>query len=280
MGRNPQFTVVIPTRDRPLALERCLAALAKQESCGEFEIVVVDDGSNEADKVVAVVAKSPRARLVRIPPTGSAPARNRGARESTASIVFLLDDDCEPRPGWAAALLATVEDGADVAAGRSVNPDLADALSEATQIVLDYLTLQSLRPDGTLGFAPTYNLACPRSVLLDVPFDESYGNSGADRDWCVRIARRGYTIVFDPDAVVDHRQTLDLGGFWQKHHRYGRGSTRFHRAQRVQFERPGFYVGLLRSGFRKGAKVGLAVSLAQLATATGFAAEALPSPRS
>jgi glycosyltransferase involved in cell wall biosynthesis len=280
MGNAPRFTVVVPTRDRPRALARCLAALEQQEGCGEFEIVVVDDGSSQADEVAGAVAQSRRARLIRTAPVGSSPARNHGVRAARGPIILLVDDDCEPRDGWAAALLATLERGADIAAGRGVNADSSGPFGEATQTVLDHLTLQSRLPGGEVGFAPTYNLACRRSVLLEVPFDERYGNSGADRDWCVRLAQRGYAIVLDPDAVVDHRQTFDLGLFWIKHHSYGRGSARFHRTQGVRFERPGFYVGLLRAGFGRGPKVGIAVCLAQLATAAGFATEALSLRRS
>ena len=275
MANELRFTVVVPTRDRPHSLALCLAALERLEECGAFEIVVVDDGSSEADEVAVVVAESRLARLVRTAPTGSASARNRGVRDARAPIVLLLDDDCEPRAGWAAALLATVEDGADVAAGRSVNVGSSDAFGEATQTVLDHITLQSLRPGGAVGFAPTYNLACTRDVLLEVPFDECYVNSGADRDWCAQLTQRGYSIALASEAIVDHRQALDLGRFWRKHRAYGRGSARFHRKQGVGFESPGFYLGLVRAGFRKEARVGLAVCLAQLATAAGFATEAL-----
>jgi GT2 family glycosyltransferase len=270
-----RFTVVVPTRDRPRSLSRCLAALEQQKECGAFEIIVVDDGSSGADDVDLVAAQSRRARVVRTARTGSASARNRGARDASAPIVLLLDDDCEPRPGWAAALLAAVEDGADVAAGRCVNVDSSDAFSEATQTVLDYLTRHSSNSVASVGFAPTYNLACARDVLLAVPFDEGYIHSGADRDWCRRLAQRGYSIALASDAVIDHRQVLDLGRFWQKHHSYGCGSARFHRKHGVGLERPGFYAGLVRAGFQSGIRVGLAVCLAQLATATGSATELL-----
>jgi hypothetical protein len=66
----------------------------------------------------------------------------------------------------------------------------------------------------------------------------------------------------------------------RKHREYGRGSARFHRAHGVRFEHPDFYLGLLRAGFRKGANVGLAVCLSQLATAAGSAEQALSVRRS
>lgn len=277
---EPRFTVVVPTRDRPRSLALCLSALERQEDCGAFEIVVVDDGTSEADEVAAVVAGHGCARLVRTARAGSASARNRGLREARTPVVLLLDDDCEPRAAWAAALLAALDDGADVAAGLCVNAGSSDALGVATQTVLDHLTLSSMRPGGAVGFAPTYNLASKRDLLLALPFDERYVNSGADRDWCTRLARRGSSITLVSEAIVEHRQTLDLGRFWRKHRAYGRGSARFHRRQGVGLERPGFYLGLVRAGFGKGAKVGLAVCLAQLATAAGFAAEALARRRS
>jgi mycofactocin glycosyltransferase len=266
---KPEFTVVIPTKDRAAPLARCLDALERQEGCPEFEIVVVDDGSSAAHEVAAAVAASPRARLVRTPPSGSAPARNRGIREGRTPTILLLDDDCEPVPHWAAALLRTLDAGADVAAGVCVSPDPTDPYSEATQTVLDYITLQTRQPDGAVRFAPTYNLGCRRELLLDEPFDEAFANSGADREWCARLVRHGYTVMLDADAVIVHRQSLDLAGFWRKHLEYGEGSAHFRRREGLSLERPAFYLGLVRAGFGKSLGVGLAVCLAQLATAVG-----------
>src|SRR4029450_13000555 len=45
---RPSISVVVPTRDRPQALRRCLQALADQTVQGSMEVIVVDDGSLEA----------------------------------------------------------------------------------------------------------------------------------------------------------------------------------------------------------------------------------------
>ena len=45
-----RVTVVVPTRDRPGALARCLAALERQ-TVGDFEVVVVDDRSRSPEAV-------------------------------------------------------------------------------------------------------------------------------------------------------------------------------------------------------------------------------------
>lgn len=276
MQKEPRFTVVVPTRDRPRPLQRCLDALRRQVVDGDFEVVVVDDGSRVADEVDAVLAAFERSRLVRTKPGGSVQARNRGIEEARAPVVLLLDDDCEPRPDWAARLVAAIEKRAAAAAGRCVNVNPSDPLADATQVILDFLTLSSSRADGTTSFAPTYNLGCRVEVARAVPFEESYVNEGADRDWCARLERAGHTIAYEPDAIADHRQvTLGLRAFWRKHRQYGRGSAQFHRRQGTSLERPGFYFGLLRAGFSRGPRTGLAVVLAQLATAIGFAGQAV-----
>lgn len=270
--RVEPFTVVIPTRDRPRSLELCLDALERQQGCDDFEIVVVDDGSRRRSEVAAVVAASPHARLVRTEPTGSAAARNVGAGEAATSIVLLLDDDCLPSPGWAALLVRSLDNGAMVAAGRGVNSSSRDVFGEATQVVLDYLTDAGADHEGSTSFAPTYNLACRRELLLEVPFEEWYENAGADRDWCAQLAARGLRIAVAEGALVTHRQQLDLRSFLHKHYRYGNGSRRFRARHHLRLEPPRFYAGLIRSGFRRSFRVGLAVCLAQAATGVGFAA--------
>ena len=274
---EPLLTVVIPTRNRPGPLARCLRTLRDQRVDGSFEIVVVDDGSSAAAEIEELVAATPHARLRRITHAGSATARNEGVHEARAPVVLFLDDDCEASPGWVATLGPAARNG--VAAGPGVNPEPGNAIAEATQTVLDYLTEWSLTEDGSTNFAPTYNIGCRREIVLAVPFDESYVNAGADRDWCARLQDAGHAIVIEPGALVAHRQQNDLRGFWNKHRDYGLGSSRFRRRRGQRRAPSRFYFGLVREGFARGIKPGLFVCVSQLATATGYAADAVSRKR-
>jgi hypothetical protein len=89
------------------------------------------------------------------------------------------------------------------------------------------------------------------------------------------LEARGLLIATVEEAVVTHRQLLDLGRFVRKHYHYGRGSRRYRRRHHLGLERPGFYAGLVQSGFTRGARVGLSICVAQLATAAGYAAASL-----
>lgn len=266
---SPQVTVAVPTRDRPDSLARCLQALERQTHPG-LEVVVVDDGSRAAAAVRDVVSRAPRARLVRGAGRGPASARNLGVRAARAPVICFTDDDCEPRCDWVERLTAALAQGADAAAGITANARPDHPPAAASQAITDFVSRATLDRSGGLAFAPTSNLAARTSVLEAVPFDERYpGAAGEDRDWCARLRASGGRIVFAPDAVVAHHQTLSLGGFWRQQVRYGRGAQRFHRRHGRGLEPAGFYLRLLRHGFSHGLRAGSLVVVAQAATAWG-----------
>jgi glycosyltransferase involved in cell wall biosynthesis len=276
----PRVSVVVPSRDRPGPLSRCLAALEAQ-TIAEREVVVVDDGSTDAGAVAAVVRGAPHARLVRGAGRGPAAARNLGAAAARAPLLCFTDDDCRPSPGWAAALARRLDgpDAPDAVAGPTCNGRPGDVYAAASQAITNHLTAAGLdRATGRLGFAPTSNLACRAATHRSLPFDETYPlAAGEDRDWCTRLAERGLTLVFEPWAWVAHDQDLGLRRFWRQQARYGRGARRWQQ-QRPAGERlqpPRFYADLARAGFAAGPAAGALVLVAQLATASGLAAEAL-----
>jgi glycosyltransferase involved in cell wall biosynthesis len=273
---QPEISVVVPTRDRPERLRRCLARLSAQTVAGRIEIVVVDDGSDDLDSVAAAVETTEAARLVRQPRRGPGAARNTGVRAARAPIACFTDDDCEPVAAWAAALCEALAAGADVVAGHTEPGDPANRHVVASQLITNYFALHSAVP-----FAASNNVASTVRLLREVPFDEEYPDAaGEDRDWCQRLAAAGYRIERRPAAAVVHHQELTARGFLRQQVRYGRGSYRYHRGrQRRLLERPGFYAGLVGCGFQQGAGVGMLVALAQLATAFGYVDEWLATRR-
>jgi GT2 family glycosyltransferase len=271
---QPRATVVIPTRDRPAPLRRCLAAVVAQRTAvPSLEIVVVDDGSHDAAAVAAAAADA-GARLVRTDRLGVSAARNRGVREAHAPFICFTDDDCEPQPGWAPRLLERLED-APAVAGLTVNGLPEDPFATAAQIVSNAF-LPGAAPRDATAFAPASNFAYRASVAAEIPFDDTFSWVGAeDREWCRRATDAGHEIAFVPEARVLHYPDLSIARFWQKNVRYGRGAYAFRKRHSVPLEPLSFYAGLLRRGFEAGPRAGLCVLVAQAATATGIAAQAL-----
>jgi glycosyltransferase involved in cell wall biosynthesis len=91
------FTVVIPSRNRPVPLDIAVRSVLEQTHAS-VEVVVVNDGSNRehADAYTAIAAR-PRVRMINLRPTadghGPSFAINRGAEAATGRYVCLLDDN-------------------------------------------------------------------------------------------------------------------------------------------------------------------------------------------
>jgi glycosyltransferase involved in cell wall biosynthesis len=269
--RAMDVSVVVPTKDRPEKLRRCLAALA-----GPHELVVVDDGSAQRG-LVAEIVRDAGAQVVRLERKGPAAARNAGVEAAGGEVVCFTDDDCEPAAGWVEKLMAPIVAGeARCAAGLTLVAADASPADRAWQTIANELQRAAAVPGSpSPGFAPTCNLACSRSLLAELPFDESFpAAAGEDRDWSARAAARGAAPSFIPDARVIHRPSLDARSFLRQQFRYGRGAARFRAAETDRhLGSASFYAGLLRAGFVAGIAPGALVCAAQLATAAGALVE-------
>jgi glycosyltransferase involved in cell wall biosynthesis len=259
------ISVVVPTCDRPEALARCLAALARQQTRAPLEIVVVNDGRGEVH--------APQARVLRAAGRGPAAARNHGARAARGSVICFTDDDCAPAPGWAQRLADACAGGGAAAGTTIADPD-AGAAAGAAQLLTNTLVAAS-RHGRELRFAPACNLACHAATLRAVAFDESFAlAAGEDRDWCARLVASGAVLRHVPDAVVVHRPQLGVLGLVRQQLRYGRGAIGF-AGSGGSLAGAGFYRELARRSARAGATTAALVALAQLSVAAGAARELL-----
>ena len=283
MSGSPDVSVVVPTRDRPAALARCIDALERQTIAEAIEIVVIDDGSRDPAAVAETVRGSAHARIIGGDGRGPAAARNRGADEAGGRSLLFVDDDCEPATEWAEKLVGALAAGADACAGRTVNGRPEDRLSEASQTIANYLHDWSTMTDGQASFAASNNLGCTAAAFRQVRFDEEFPVAGGeDRDWSARLVQAGLTLVTVPAAVVTHNQDLSLGRFLRQQLNYGRGAYLFRvrHGSSLRLAPTAFYRGLLSSAFESGPAVGGLVGLAQVATAGGYALGVLSRRRS
>ena len=106
-GPEPdEVTAVIPVRDRPAELARCLAGL------DGMRVIVVDDGSADRAAVAAAAAAAGALCLRRDRCGGAGAARNTGLAAVRTPLVAFVDSDCVPRPGWLSPLLRHFADPA------------------------------------------------------------------------------------------------------------------------------------------------------------------------
>jgi GT2 family glycosyltransferase len=283
------FSVIIPTRERPAQLTRCLESLAAQSYPRErFEVIVVDDGgSTPLEPVFAGVRGRMELRVIRGPPRGPSAARNEAASAAEGGLLAFTDDDAEPEPRWLAALAAAhrARPG-DGLGGVTVSMAAENPYARASEVILRlaYEYHNPPLPSGARFFATT-NLALPADRYREVGGFNPRLLMSEDRELCDRWLERGYGLTFVPDAVVRHATPTTLAGFCRKQFGYGRGAFVYQRERARRglglsgFDRS-FYRRQVRDAARRAISGRDAGGLALLATwqslnAAGFAWEAV-----
>jgi len=199
-----EITVVIPSYNRRELLERLLTKGLAAQTDAAFEVVVVDDCSEDGtwEWLETVGTSLPfglrRERTARN--SGPATARNLGWRSAGTEWVAFVDDDCLPEPGWLRSLVPT-DAGADVVQGSTL-PFPEQAAGRGPFARFNWV-------DKDYGRYETCNIAYRRALLEKLGgFDESFGTVdgtpewGEDTDLGWRAREAGAVIRFEPNALV------------------------------------------------------------------------------
>jgi cellulose synthase/poly-beta-1,6-N-acetylglucosamine synthase-like glycosyltransferase len=219
-ARLPVCSVIVCTKDRPDALDRCLAAVGQQDY-RPLDVIVVDNAGS--DSATREIARRHGATYVFEPHRGLSRARNRGVSASTADVVAFIDDDAVPAPGWLATLAREFADPEVTAAtGKIVlkapNDDpalLAECRAYAerrggARIVLDRRHPRWFVLCNFGGIGDGGNMAFRRSDFGRwMGFDVRLGrgaliDGGEDQHAFFSLVARGGRMVYTPLAVVEH----------------------------------------------------------------------------
>lgn len=210
--------MVVPSRNRPEPLRRCLRSLAGQ-SVEDFRVIVVDDHSDEPlDRIVAEVHAEtpfPVQPLVLRQPTQSGPAaaRNAGVAAADATYVVFIDDDVVADKHLLAIHLSEVRDGERldhpvVTRGPFVEPvDWSPTpwnLWEARMATRGTNAL--VRGDYSMTWRQfhTGNNAMPVDLFRKIGgFDETFKRS-EDDELGLRLEELGCEFRFLPAALAYH----------------------------------------------------------------------------
>ena len=207
---KPLVTVVVPTSNRASYLEVTLTSLAAQDFDGEWETIVVDDGSTDATP--GVVERFGVRGLRQPSPKGPNAARNLAFAAAEADLVVLVDDDVWAPPAWLRAMVAGAERhaGADALGGpiraRFDGPAPRSCGREQPPIS----TLDHGPDDREVELVWSANLAFRRRAFdLAGPFPEDIPPGGDEEEWLRRLGRAGGRVMYVADAWLEHRRAGD-----------------------------------------------------------------------
>lgn len=259
-------TVVVPVRDRAMALASLLDALPPVG-----DVVVVDDGSLDADAVTAVCATA-GVRVVRHPASqGPAAARNTGIAHATTEFVAVIDSDVVPDEYALAHLRRHFDDPlVGVVGPRILGAQAAGtgwlARYEAASSSLDLGPVAGpVAPLTRLSYLPSATLML-RARALGSGFDADL-QVAEDVDLVWRMVADGWRARYAPEAQVHHDHRTSAVAWMSRKSYYGTGAA-------LLAQRHGALVAPMRLHPLSAAVVALAATQRRstLAAATGLAA--------
>ncbi|MFZ1995612.1 MAG: glycosyltransferase family 2 protein [Solirubrobacteraceae bacterium] len=216
-------SVIITTSGNPPALKRCLRSVLRSDY-DDFEVIVVDHGPRSPDTARMLVTQFPgelRLRYLEEPWSSASMARNTGLARAEAMIVAFIDDDAAVDEQWIRTSVEALlgEDDVVCVTGRSASPQVRDATGFAPELCAEGWARRTYcRSDARNGHPL---LACAAGglgsgagtvMLTHVArelggFDVALGpatpaRGGEHIDLLVRLLRSGYTISYEPSAIV------------------------------------------------------------------------------
>jgi GT2 family glycosyltransferase len=219
-------------------LRRCIETIVSSEPRVTYEIVIVDNASQDdslaqldQSEVAARLKSRQQLQVVKNSDNRGFGAANNQAFDLTDSpFVFLLNLDTEVHPGTIDHLMRTMHADPTIGAcgPKILNPDGSLQVSAyfnppcVWHTVLSQLKLYHLLPHrirGELLLGPHWDHGRQRSVPMlsgaailarrqminEVGgFDERFHMYAEDNEWCWRITKAKWKLVFVPDAILLH----------------------------------------------------------------------------
>lgn len=207
-----KFSVVIPLYNKSRYIENTIRSVLSQ-SCGDYEVIVVDDGSTDNSLELARRFESDTVRIIPQENQGVAVARNTGILNASGEYIAFLDADDEWRPEY----LATIS-------------ELTDRYPESAIFVTAYAVNMGngkvnystrLEPEtGCLGsywltlakgydFVWTSATTIRRQALLDAGLFKPGEKIGQDLDMWARVARLNPRVAYSSRICVNYNRAAE-----------------------------------------------------------------------
>ena len=205
------ISVVIPAHITSVEslrlLDGQLDAVAGQDYSGQFEVLVVDNGSPV--RVREHIARHPLATRLSLrcldaaQRRGAAYARNCGAEAASGEILLFCDHDDVVHSDWLSSLVEFLDTGYDLV-GSAVEEHSLNRDNPRTMVEVP--APESFQPPGVrVPVVVSSSMACRADMYRAVGgMDETYSaNEDVEFGW--RADRQGYSVGYLPAALVGYR---------------------------------------------------------------------------
>jgi GT2 family glycosyltransferase len=237
--KNPLVSVIIPTRDNVVVLKRCIDSILQKTSYPEYEIMIVDNNSQER-KTLAYFSEleaNKNAKIVKYEKEFNFSAINNFAvKTASGTILLFLNNDTEViTPDWMTAMLEhaqqddvgavgckllypdnTVQHAGVVLGINSISIPFENGVAEH---VHKHFSTSNDGYFGRINSIQDFSAVTAACMMIRKEVFEAVGGfdeqnlkvSFNDIDLCLKVRERGYRIVYTPYAALYHYESLSRG---------------------------------------------------------------------
>lgn len=224
---SPIASIIIPVYNKLDFTRKCLEKIIEHGSRHTFEIIVVDNGSQDGTKefLQKLAGKKLVCPVFNQKNRGFARACNQGGDKARGKYLIFLNNDTQVTHGWLDALINCAwKDPARGAIGaRLLYPD--DTVQHAGVVFTDNKTIWHIykgfhKDHPAVNKPRAYQAVSAACMLVSKEvfhragmFDQRFKNGFEDVDFCLKLGRMGYTCYYCPQATVYHYESKTPGRF-------------------------------------------------------------------
>jgi glycosyltransferase involved in cell wall biosynthesis len=221
------FSVIVPVYNRPDEVDELLDSLSQQTYTGNFEVVIIEDGSNlRSEAVIDKYHQKLDISYYFKENSGPGDSRNFGMQRAKGDYFLIFDSDCIiPKQYLSEAAAALEQDYADCFGG----PDRALESFSDIQKAINFAMTSFLTTGGIRGGSEKIDKFQPRSFNMGLSkkaFDVSGGfgsiHPGEDPDLSIRLWKLGFETKLYPKAYVYHKRRIDWDKFSTQVNKFGK----------------------------------------------------------
>ena len=223
------FSIIVPVYNRPDEIDALLESLTKQSFSQDFEVLIIEDGSeNAADNIVEKYQSQLNVNYFFKENSGAGASRNFGMQKALGNYFIILDSDVIVPPQYLSEVKKTLENNFTDAFG---GPDAAHDSFTSLQKAINFSMTSVLTTGGIRGKKKSVGKFQPRSFNLGLSkkaFEKTKGFStmknGEDIDLTFRLWENNFETQLIEKAFVYHKRRSTIQQFFKQ--TFGFGTAR------------------------------------------------------